>query len=555
MIRHLENEELKNHIEKKIKGANVNNRRFRQKEIVDYLHNEIDACNNKIYGIYGLRRTGKSIMMYQAIQDIGYKDCLFINCKNDDSYIELEKFIENTEKKYIFIDEITKVPDFVKLSSSLSDIYTDNKKIVITGTDSAALLFAADGELYDRMIMQHTTYVSFAEFNYLLGKTLEEYVQYGGVLTDGKKIYNDDGLEEYTNTAILRNIYHGVKNTGEDSGRLYTLYLSGALENAVDKTIEIRAKEFVLNVIRGEFTKSHDLGSARELMLKKGNRTEIEKYAPEDVSVIDHINKSDIFHYIAKTLDMKEIKDFEEKDIRLITNLLKKLDVLYEMSDGEILFTQPGMQYALTEILLDNVIYSNEYTKLHPNTQKMIKDKIIQDSIGHILENIIRTDIIKCPELSKMEIGKMDDEGNGEFDLYIINPETHNAIVYEIKRSFIQTDNQLRHLRNHELCEQFQKIHKCKIIQKTVIYQGKNDVTADGIQYYNAEEYLLHLKDAFKNLSIDNEKNSILDNNNNKSHEFSSESKNSENLNDTKACLDEPDIDTEKDSGDERDDI
>ena len=494
-------EALMHYINKKLNSVTKyygNKSRFCKKELMDFLNDDTDL---KICGLYGLRRTGKSTLMYQTIQDIGFDNCVYINCSNADNYIDLENEIEALEEKYIFIDEITKIEDFINLSSSLAEDYPD-KKIIIAGTDSASMLFSKGSELYDRIHLIHTTYIPYAEYNYLLGKSLEDYIRYGGTLTDGKTIYNDeDSLEEYTNTSIISNICKSVKNgrNNIEYKRLYDLLISDSLESAINKTIEIRAREFSLKVMTGVFNKSHIFGSAKDLVLKA--RKELDK---NDVQILSKWkDNEEICNYIISQIKMDKADDIKESDIELITNFLIKLDVLTKLPNGEIIFTQPGMQYCLAEILMDGIVNTSNYQLLFPNTQQMVLDKIHQDTVGNILENVIRTDIVKSPSLMKMDINKLDYNGNGEFDLYIINPDTKKTIVYEIKRSSKVVENQYKHLINEEFCKDFEISHQCQIIEKTVIFNGKTQILENGIKYYNVEEFLKNINNVTKILSDD----------------------------------------------------
>lgn len=472
----------------KLKQNGVKRSRFCQKDLFNFLQTN----NNKVCGIYGLRRTGKSTLMLQTIASMDCQKTAFIQCTQNDSYIDVERMLDVLPQRYIFIDEITKADNFIQLASSLSDKYI-NKRIVITGTDSASLLFTKQNELYDRILLIPTTYISFAEYKYLLDKSLEEYIEYGGTLTDGKTIYNsEENLEEYTNTAIISNICKSVKCAKDDNGyqRLYTLYQSGNLEPAINKTIEKNAKEFSLRVMTGIYNKSNLFGSAKDLILKQRN-----SIPEEDIDAIlawkDHTN---ICRYIMKKLSLGDSSGISQSDIDIITNFLVKLDVLNK-SDKEIFFTQPGMQYCFAEALLQSIVNTQEYQMLYPQTQRIVLDKIRQDCIGHILEHVIRTDIVKHPAFAEMQVGKLDNTGDGEFDLYILDQQSRNAAVYEIKRSFSDTPNQYQHLINDGLCNDFENMYDCTIVEKAVLYQGESKILSNGIKYYNASDFLLHLQD------------------------------------------------------------
>ena len=467
------NNQLKKYISNELKNLElegVHRSRFCKVDLDNFLQN----ASSKICGVYGLRRTGKTTLIYQTIQEMDCNNVCFIRCNNGDHYIDIENLLDTLPQKYIFIDEITKADGFIQLSSSLYENYPD-KKIIIAGTDSASLLFAKEDELYDRIELIHTTYISFAEFNYLLGKSLEEYIRYGGTLTDGARIYNnEDNLEDYMNTAIVSNICRSVE-AGKDNvqyKKLYNLYLSKELEAAINKTIEINAKEFLLQV------------------LKKAN------ISMEDNKIIaDWEDYREICEFIAKELQMNSLPNIQAEDIELITNFLIKLDVLSKKSNGEIFFTQSGMQYCFAKIIMDNIANTVQFQKIFSEKQKVFLEKIHQDAVEHILKNIIQADIKKCPVISNMEIGKVDNIGNGKFDLYIINLRTKKAIVYEIKRSSIVTPNQYQYMLNEKLCNTFEEKYQCSIVQKTVLYHGESKYLDNGITYYNAREFLLHLQD------------------------------------------------------------
>ena len=72
--------------------------------------------------------------------------------------------------KYVFIDEVTLISDFIDSAAILSDIYSAmGMKIVLSGTDSLGFWLAVHEELYDRTVMVHTSYIPFSEHSRLLG--------------------------------------------------------------------------------------------------------------------------------------------------------------------------------------------------------------------------------------------------------------------------------------------------------------------------------------------------------------------------------------------------
>ena len=94
--------------------------------------------------------------------------------------------------KYIFIDEVTLMEDFIEGAALFSDIYASSgMKIVLSGTDSLGFIFSEDRELYDRCFMIHTTFVPYREFANVLGiNGIDEYIRYGGTMSLGGIDYN-----------------------------------------------------------------------------------------------------------------------------------------------------------------------------------------------------------------------------------------------------------------------------------------------------------------------------------------------------------------------------
>ena len=116
------------------KQADNLNHRYCYKELLQYLYTK----TNKVCSIYGLRRTGKSYMMYQAIREIGYEKCVYISLsKHNNGYDLLNTLKEYSSRgyKYFFIDEITALEDMFDFIATLADGHTARRThIVISGT-------------------------------------------------------------------------------------------------------------------------------------------------------------------------------------------------------------------------------------------------------------------------------------------------------------------------------------------------------------------------------------------------------------------------------------
>ena len=107
---------------------------------------------DKVFVLYGLRRTGKTTLIRQIIANMTESELqqsAFIQVKTQDNLSQLNqdlKYLETQGYKYVFIDEVTLMEDFIEGAALFSDIYAScGMKIVLSGTDccnSLSVIFA-----------------------------------------------------------------------------------------------------------------------------------------------------------------------------------------------------------------------------------------------------------------------------------------------------------------------------------------------------------------------------------------------------------------------------
>lgn len=184
----------------------------------------------KICILYGLRRTGKTTLLFQMLGELPLEQTAYIKARATDNMSDLSKDLNRLDKlgcKYVFIDEITLMEEFINTAAVLSDIYSMlGMKIIVSGTDSLGFVMANRDELYDRNVMIHTTFISFKEYVRLLGiSSVDSYIEYGGTLKmenmnfddpenglDDVSFRDDESTRKYIESAISRNIQHTLKN-------------------------------------------------------------------------------------------------------------------------------------------------------------------------------------------------------------------------------------------------------------------------------------------------------------------------------------------------------
>lgn len=119
-------------------------------ELIGYLTGESDHRVMVINNFHGINEAD---MMMQAIAGhIGTDDTMYIKCQTSDKTNDIADVIRASKKRYIFLDNVTDMSDFIDMAS----VYSDESacmghKVVMTGTDPAAFAAVRGGELFDRM--------------------------------------------------------------------------------------------------------------------------------------------------------------------------------------------------------------------------------------------------------------------------------------------------------------------------------------------------------------------------------------------------------------------
>ena len=246
-------------------------------------------AESKVLIVFGIRRTGKTTMLQQAVRALTREEfakAAYIKVKSGDTLESMDDRLSRLHGRgvrYVFIDEVTLMDDFIDGASLFSDVYAPmGMKIVLSGTDSLGFRMSIDQELFDRAYMLHTSFVPFREYSRLLKiDDIDEYISYGGLLKRGEKNLDDplanepdasfrdeESTRRYIDTAIARNIQHSLAccRDGRYFGVLRDLYEKDELTNAINRVIEDMNHEFLASVLSRPF-KSSDLGVAsRQLM-------------------------------------------------------------------------------------------------------------------------------------------------------------------------------------------------------------------------------------------------------------------------------------------------
>ena len=472
------------------------------------------SYDGKICILYGLRRTGKTTLLFQMLSDLPIEKTAYIKVQTTDDMSRLTKDLKALYElgyRYAFIDEITLLSDFIDTAAVLSDVFSMmGMKIVVSGTDSLGFAMANRDELYDRSVTIHTSFIPFREYARLLNIcSVDSYIEYGGTLKmenmsfddpdatfDEVAFRDDESTRKYIDTAISRNIQHTLKNDhyGEYFNQLRELYEKGELTNVINRIVQHMNHRFVLRVVEDEF-KSHDFGSAKELLLHD--------LPAERATVLYDVDEKQILERLKAIIEVKEKSEttvsITQEHIDKVKKYLLMLDLIvncperYESGKQaeHIVFSQPGMRYAIAKALVYSLMQDAYFASISEADKAYITGKILDDVKGRMLEDIVLLEVRKTAP-STMEAFKFKFDAGGEFDMVIYDKTNQNCRIYEIKHSTEANEKQTLHLRDAEKCQIVEKRFG-PISGKFVLYRGK-DTFAEGVQYLNVENFLCGLK-------------------------------------------------------------
>lgn len=207
---------------------------WQRRDFVTEVEKYIDSTLSKVLLVSGLRGTGKSVGLLQAIAN---KDAVYLIAEKGitttaDDVLEL---LRQRTERVIVLDEYTWITNRndSDLDAFLYTLVAHGKRVIVTGTESLSIEALKAGALIHRAFTIHTTHMSFSEYCRLYNKamdqyTCDEYLQRGGIF-ENYVINNKMTMTKYVEEAIISNLKSYVQTSyphytdTEISNMIYTL--------------------------------------------------------------------------------------------------------------------------------------------------------------------------------------------------------------------------------------------------------------------------------------------------------------------------------------------
>lgn len=485
---------------------------YKKRECFAKLHDYVYGSHqDKVFILYGLRRTGKTTLIRQILADMSestLQKSAYIQIKAKDTLSDVNadlNYLEEHGYRYIFIDEVTLMEDFIEGAALFSDIFASSGlKIVLSGTDSLGFMLSADDQLYDRCIMLHTTFIPYREFENVLGiKGIDEYIRYGGTMSLGGVNYNESSVfantknaGEYIDSAIAKNVQHSLKcyQDGGHFRQLLDLYENDELTSAINRVVEDINHRFTVEVLTRTF-KSNDLSlSARNLLRDRDQPFDLRGNIDEQTVTESLKQALEILDKDEQSVEIDEIHTYQIREYLMLLDLIEEIELVYfpnvNNRDKITVITQPGMRYAQADALVNSLLLDQAFNELSAVERSRVLERLRSEIKGRMMEDIVLLETKLAHP--KKQVFKLQ-FAVGEFDMVIFDPNSLTCEIYEIKYSKDIVSQQYRHLADERKCAETEH-HFGKIVGKYVIYRGDAAET-EGINYLNVEEYLGHLAD------------------------------------------------------------
>ena len=275
--------------------------------------------------IYGMRRSGKSVILTQIIDElkksgIDSENIIYINFESlkydfiknaKDLFNYIESLKINDKKYYVFFDEIQKVDDFEKGINSLR--ITNDYSLFITGSNSRMTLLELSTDLSGRYVSFRVNPLSFEEIVKMnkiskkdYEKTLLDYFKWGGLpqrFSFNENIDKENYLSSVYDSIILKDIVErlGIKDIASFNKVLQYILDTESREFSRDNVIEFLKKEY--HVVANDTLYNYLEAFTSTFIMNK-----VYRYDIHGKNILKTLNK-----YYCNDLGIKQIKTNSEE--------------------------------------------------------------------------------------------------------------------------------------------------------------------------------------------------------------------------------------------------
>lgn len=424
----------------------------------------------KVLALFGLRRTGKTVMMLQMAAVDPEKSAYVLVSDNDDmSDIDTALWeLKDQGYRRFFLDEITKARHFTNFVDGLADNFAmSGCHIVMAGTDSLNFKLAEIKAL-GRIIRFNTTRIPFAEQSRLdPGLSFKDYIKYGGLLdstsffdkvVEKGYTYGEIMGKEYTLSAIAENIQHSLESfQGVWPGKLHDLCRMQEMTSLINLCAHYDSHKLLLKTVNQNYSSegvSHFVGAFNSLANpEKVDKRLIAKLYRRRLSILDLDERQ--VRLTQDLLDETESLLYDIDALRPVTRLvIDKNDKIYRHDEN--VFSQSGVRWGQIENLVEVA------KTLKPDISPKILSQIGKVTFGKIFEEALFLESLEAAEKNNCQavrISYVNGAKSAEVDIIFALPEKVGFYAFEAKASETGDKDDFRHLRNRDFIAKIENLY------------------------------------------------------------------------------------------------
>ncbi len=469
-------------------GLTDEKRRLCHGTLLDYLEGRI-GNDGRVCLITGLRRTGKTTMIRQAIRGLTPEQAAkaaYIKITAADNMEKLNRdlgLLYDMGYRYVFIDEITLMSDFIDDAALLSDVHAaQGMRLVLTGTDSLAFCLALRQELYDRAITISTTFIPFREHRQLLGiDDVDEYIRYGGTLRAGEPApeglstvnatFRDGAsMKEYIASAVCRNIERSLVGSKDLSQfrALRELQGSGDLMEVAERVMVSMNLNFLLLILSKNPMYQNLRLAAWNL---KNDRAREEQSAGVTRTHVSEVKQALV-------------------EMDMVVECPSEMPQPGSEPIERVIFTQPGIRYCQIRSLMEDLMGTDKFMGMSELNKRDLVEKVMADVRARMLEDIILLETEKAAggrrQVYKLQINA------GVFGMVVYDPAKNDCFICELRSGGRMAPEQYRRLADADKYNQIEKRFGT-IRQRFILCDDPQAHAAEGITFCRPEDYLCGL--------------------------------------------------------------
>ena len=401
----------------------------------------------------GLRRTGKTVIMLQLIQELvkrgmcNYEDISYVEILSDalnaDQFFKLIESLGPSKYKYVFIDEISKVSGINSFSQYISDMYNDTQ-FFLTGTYSYTIFSMYRGDLATRSTLFDLPPVTYREYcNLIKPISHMEFMRIGGIFTE--EFNNPRDAKGYILTAVVENIANSATNSNMYKGLNPEKYDIEVVNAVVNKILYSSLKSVSDRMIRETFEPNFSTGGIIKLSdnVKKEIERELDKYLAIKIPEDGKYNLKDIREALIDTGVICDV-------VNIITGTTRHTLTRFT-----------GLMYNVCNLISNPRFIEKVFPELDKGEMKELIDNYTNSIQGIVLESLITSELIthfspySFRYTEDVDICTLNYSNKVEVDLMLLNsrnfddprePVIKDNVYIEIKRDKFYRPSHVRWL-------------------------------------------------------------------------------------------------------------